>query len=318
MLENNKELLSINQIDALNTTKLLASLNYPIENIAQRPMILYVNELTFQNRHEVLHETGIKKEKIDLNLLFKYITVANKDISFLRSQSYFPEECDVQKNLVECFQDVHVPKVENFKEDVPLKVVRQEILNRYLGIKIKMTKKENEKMWKSYYRVKHKSFRSVQKMLDILLNDLNFSQDRIIKHGYLLYGDPENLETIMERFPTIGGEDIKEVLYRRPKIIMSSADRIRKCLDHMKTFNIAETAITRCTEVLTLGPDTVLERLKDLNDIEEFQTLITNPRVLRLVHYQSKARQRLDYLHHLKVRCASLHILSCSADTFAK
>lgn len=281
-------------------------------------MILYVNELTFQNRHEVLHEVGIIKSKIDMNLLFKYITVVNKDVSFLRSNSYLPDGCDVQKNLVDCFHDIHLPISEDFKENMPLKVVRQDILNKYLSIKLKMSKQENEKMWTSYSRVKHKSFRSVQKMLNILINDLKFSRDRILKHTYLLYGDPENVEAIIKTIPTIGDEDVKEVLYRRPKIMMSSSDRIQKCLDHLKDFNIPEEAITRCTEVLTLGPDTVLERLKDLNDVEEFQALITNPRILRLVHYQNKARLRLDYLQHLKVKCASLHILSCSADTFAK
>jgi len=70
--------------------------------------------------------------------------------------------------------------------------------------------------------------------------------------------------------------------------------------------------------VLTLGPETVLERLRDLQEIEEFQVLGTNPRVLRLVHYQNKARLRLDYLNQLRVRCASLHILSCGSEAFAK
>ncbi|KAL5273809.1 hypothetical protein ACFFRR_000517 [Megaselia abdita] len=280
-------------------------------------MILYVNELTFQNRHEVLHEVGITKNRIDMNLLFKYITVVNKNVSFLMSNGYFPDDFDVQQKLCDCFEDIHVTP-SDLTGNMPLKALRQEVLNKYLSIKLKMTKKENEKMWTSYSRVKHKSFRSVQKMMNILINDLNFSNERIIKNVFLLYGDPENLETILKTIPTIGGEDVKQVLYSRPKIIMTSASAIRQCLDHLKSFNIPEQAITRCTELLTLGPDTVLERLKDLNNVDEFQALITNPRVLRLVHYQSKARLRLDYLQHLKVRCASLHILSCSANAFAK
>lgn len=318
ILQKHKELLSISQKDAFNTSKCLAFLKYPINEICERPMILYVNELTYQNRHEVLHEVGITKSKIDMNLLFKYITVVNKDVSFLRSQSYFPDDCDVQKCLVAGFDDIHVPISEDFNESKPLKVLRQEVLNKYLSIKLKMTKQQIEKMWASYSRVKHRSFRSVQKMIKILTNDLNFSRDRIIKNPYLLYADPDNVNRILEVIPTIGGKDVKEVLYRRPKIIMSSADAILKSLEHLKAFNIPDEALTRCNEILTLGPDTVLERLKEINDVAEFQALITNPRILRLVHYQSKARLRLEYLQHLKVRCASLHILSCGADAFTK
>lgn len=70
--------------------------------------------------------------------------------------------------------------------------------------------------------------------------------------------------------------------------------------------------------MLTLGPDTVLERLRDFQEIEEFQVLGTNPIILRLVHYQNKERLRLDHLNQLRVRCASLHILSCGSEAFAK
>ena len=99
---------------------------------------------------------------------------------------------------------------------------------------------------------------------------------------------------------------------------MSNYESIQKILQYIKAFDIPEIAIGRCLEVLTLGPDTVLKRLTDLRKVNEFNVLCTHPRILRLVHYQTKAQTRLDYLNQLKVKCVSLHVLSSSSDTFEK
>lgn len=112
--------------------------------------------------------------------------------------------------------------------------------------------------------------------------------------------------------------DIREILLRRPKILMSNCSSIQKILQHFKDFEIPDSAIIRCLEVLTLGPDTVHKRLTDLHKVSEFKVLCTHPRILRLVHYQTKAQTRLDYLNQLKVKCFSLHVLSSSSDTFEK
>lgn len=77
-------------------------------------------------------------------------------------------------------------------------------------------------------------------------------------------------------------------------------------------------SILKCSEVLTLGPETVYDRLAELTKVEEFDVLCSNPRILRLIFYQTKAKTRLDYLKQLKVKCASLHVLTSSSDCFEK
>jgi hypothetical protein len=154
--------------------------------------------------------------------------------------------------------------------------------------------------------------------VNILRDRLHFSDERIINNGYLLYADPSNILNILKNIPEIGGHDVREILIRRPKILMSNWESIQKIVNHITHAGIPEKLIIKCLEVLTLGPDTVLERLMDLKKTDEFNVLCNHPRVLRLVHYQNKALSRLNYLQQLKVKCASLHILSASSDTFEK
>ncbi|XP_036342585.1 transcription termination factor 5, mitochondrial-like [Rhagoletis pomonella] len=318
VLEKHPELKTVKRQDAVNTANALKRLNFDVETILTKPLMLYQNALTVENRYQVLHECGFKP--ITLVLLSKYITVLNKTVSMLKSHGYIPFEANVLENLCNSFNDLELP-AERFKdlnEAIHLKYLRECILNAYLRQRLDMNDNDIKKLWQVYHRVRHRSFKSVQSVVQVLLEDLRFPKERIIKNAYLLYGDADNIRRIIKEIVSIDGQDMRDIVYRRPKILMSSCDGLLKTLEHVKAYGISESAVIKCLEILTLGSDTVLERLKDLHTIEEFKVLGTNPRVLRLVHYQNKARLRLEYLNQLKVRCASLHILSGGSEKFAK
>lgn len=192
------------------------------------------------------------------------------------------------------------------------------ILNIYLKKKIGMKDSEIAKMWKIYGRIKHISFSSIIRAIDILQNELNFTNERIIKNTFTLYCEPDNILKFISDVKNIGDMDIREVLRNRPKILMSNAESIAKSIEIIRKSGIPENSITRCLEVLTLSPITIEERLVELKEVKEFNVLVSHPRILRLVHYHNKAVTRLEYLKQLKVKCASLHILSSHSDAFEK
>ncbi|KAL7744316.1 hypothetical protein ACLKA6_001709 [Drosophila palustris] len=319
-LEKHPELKTVKRKDILSSYDTLKSLKYTVEDIVARPMIIYYGASTLSNRHRVLIECGF--QNVTIQTLFKYVTVINKPIDILKAHRLIPYDVNVPQRLIECFTDVHLPDncqwEANTGEGVTLKALRQSLLNSYLQERLQMNESELQKMWRVYSRIRHKSFRSVQDNIELLSKVFKFSSERLRKNIFLLHADADNMRRILEEIPTINGLDIRDIGYRRPKILMSNCDGLKQTLQHVRSFGIAEDAVLRCLEVLTLGPDTVLERLRDINETEQFQVLGSNPRILRLVHYQNKARLRLDYLNQLKVRCASLHILSCGSDAFAK
>ncbi|XP_075145384.1 mitochondrial transcription termination factor 5 [Haematobia irritans] len=319
ILSKHPELKTLKSKDILNTTRVLDKFSFTVDDILSKPMILYMNEMTLDNRHTVLRECGF--ENVSISLLAKFVAVMNRSVAALKSLNHIPFETDVVERLRGTFTDIQLKLPNDFdhrQESLELKLLRQRILNCYLEQKLRASPTDLEKIWKTYGRLRHKSFWSVQSMVNLLLNDLKFSPQRIVKNAFMLYGDADNVSRILNEIPTIGGQNIRDLLYKRPKIMMTSCDALLTTMQHIRKYGIPEDAILRCLEILTLGPDTVLERLKDLHEVEEFQVLSTNPRVLRLVHYQNKARLRLDYLNQMKVRCASLHILSCGSEAFAK
>ena len=255
----------------------------------------------------------------EMQMLFfvRYVSIMNKNVNILKAYKYIDYDVDVTKKLIASLS-INMMDSSGMGENISLNEMRRRILNIYLKEKFNCTNEDITKLWKTYPRLKHKNFESIIAVVDILQNILHFNNERIINNAYLLYADPENIIAMLNEIKTIAGFDVREILMRRPKIMMSNCESIKKIIMHIKSFDIPEVAIGRCLEVLTLGSDTVFERLLDLKKISEFNVLCNHPRILRLIHYQNKARTRLDYLKQLKVKCVSLHVLSSSSDTFEK
>lgn len=301
--------------DVKATVEFLKEKNFSNKEILQRPMSLLINKMTLINRLEVLEECCFRE--FQLMFLYRFVAVINRDITWLKAFNYIERSANVPQSIIQRL-DVPVVLEKEISESTSLSAARETIMNLYLKQRLGMTNQELLKMWKIYSRLRHKSFESIVKVLDLLQNQLGFTPERIIKNGFLLYGCADNITQMMIDLPTISDVPIKDVLLRRPKIAMQNAESVRTIVQHVRKFDIPEDRILKCLEVLTLGPDTVYERLVQLTKVKEFNVLVSHPRILRLIHYQTKAATRLDYLKQLKVKCASLHVLSSSSDTFEK
>lgn len=288
-------------------------LNYKAEEIRQYPTILLRNALTISNHNFVLREAGFTN--VELRFLYHYVLVLNKTIQQLKVLYCIPSELNVPYKLAGYLHlDIQHLK---FNEQDKVKDVRHILLNEFLKTNFDVPEEERKRIYNTYPNIRHKSFACMFEALQLLTNELGMSKERIMQHAYVLATDPENLRNILSE-PTLGGINTKELLWRRPKIIMSNYQSLMKVQEHIRTFNVPDSAVPRCIEVFTLSPDTVYERLSEMRKIKEFSVLVNHPRVLRLVHYKSKALSRLEFLRKMKVNCVSLHILSSCADYFDK
>lgn len=273
-----------------------------------------MNPLTYKNREKVFEECVFKN--IRLQYYTRFVAIMNKNVSILKTYDYIHPSTDVKSNLI---KQLDTPvTVKNLPDSLPLNAIRHEVMNQYFREKLEMTETQISKARGTYVRLKHRSLSSIVNVLNVLKNDLNFSNERIIKNSFLIHACGDNIRSILKEIPKIGDTDIKQIIYDRPKILMQSSDALKTIIRHIKKFDINEDSIERCVDVLTLGPDTVYTRLSELSQIKDFQVHFSHPRFLRLIHYQNKVIQRLDYLKSLKIRCYSIHLLSASAEQFEK
>lgn len=307
------EFQTLDPLDATKTYKTLLSMNIPTEEIINVPAILATHSISLLNRCQILTESGFTK--VQLVHLYKYLIIYRKTIETLKLYGFIGAT-DVSKSLLASFElDTSLLEVDQRKS---LDVARKIILDEYLKRVLDFDEKQISSFWISYGRVKHKSGASILGMVKLVKEELDFTNERIQKNAYILHGDPENLKETLRRFTTIAGISIKEVLIKRPKICMANPDTIATTLDVLRRYNISDKSLYICPDVLTLGPQTVENRLIDLTSLKEFDGLLDHPRVLKLVMYQIKAKARLEYLQQLKFKCASLHILSSDNLTFER
>lgn len=297
------------------TLRYLKNNKFSNYDIVEYPTAIFINPSTYENRQAVFRECLFQ----NIRLLFyvKYISIMNKNLAVLKAYQYIHPSSNIVENLKKQL-DIPITLEKEPSESNSLNEIRRVIMNRYLRERLEMTDKEIEKARKVYTHMKHRNLRGMVETINVLTSELNFSKERIIKNSYLLHARADNIKSILMEVPKIGDTDIKEVLHARPKILMQNCDTIKATINHVKSFNIPLEAILKCNEILTLSSDTIYSRLCELHKIKEFSVMFNNPRILRLIHYQTKAKTRLEYLKQLKMRCFSLNLLSGPSESFEK
>lgn len=294
----------------------LKRLNITNQEILKKPTSVLLHQNTLLNRKKVIQECSFRE--VELIFLHQFVSLMNKKIITLKAFNYIDNNTDVQKNLLKLL-DVEVSLMNEDGDDISLCKLRELIISLYLKEKLELTSHELKKLPETHLvRLKHRSLDSIVRAVNFLKNKLEFSNERIIKNAFLLYSSADNINRILTEVPKIGEIPMKEVLYRHPKLIHSSAESIKSIINHIKGFDIPEDKLLKSIQVLTLSPNTVYKRLVELKNIEEFNVLSSHPRILRLIYYQNKARTRLEYLKQLNVKCASLNLLSSASEAFEK
>lgn len=319
MLVGQNHLKATDPNELLKTKAILKKYNIQLNKIDDKDImrIMGKNSTTMENRYLMLNECGFNQ--LDGNILLNFIRIVRKQISVLKAYNYITHDVSVAKSLIK-----HLSLTERdldlsqFNDDMNIKEIRHRLLGVYLHRTLQLNPEQLSRLYASYKSLRYKPFQKIAEMLDICRNELHMSDERIRNNLFLLYADAENVKKLIYELKTLCGMDMRELLRKRPKLVASSYESLLQSQKHIKDFGIPNEAAQRCTEIFTLNPNTIYQRLLEVKKIDEFNVLFCNPRILRLVHYQNKARIRLEYLKLMKIKCFSLHCLSTNAATFEK
>ncbi|XP_053691382.1 transcription termination factor 5, mitochondrial [Sabethes cyaneus] len=316
-IDKSEFFLDLDQKDVERKINYLKYLNATGTEILEHAQLLTLHLFTLENRATILRESGFV-ETLTLMTVSKYLTIVRKSVKTLKLHQLIPADLNMVEQMKKQFDVDICPNVDNNSDDVQLQELRKAFLMEFLKIRLQLSEDEITKLWKTYSRLKHRSFGHTQRVLDILQHDYHFGRDKIIGNFYLLCAHPENLLRFPEVVPTIAETSIKEVIMRQPKIAMVQCEKVKDLLDELRKQNICEKGIFIYPIILTLSPETVRARLKELQKHHEFKVLLSNPRIVKLIAYQTKATIRLEFLRQMKVRCASLNVLSGHSKNFER
>ncbi|XP_055539593.1 transcription termination factor 5, mitochondrial [Wyeomyia smithii] len=316
-LVKNEFLVELDKDDVKKKIKYLKYLNATGPEILRHAHIMMLHLITLENRATILRESGFV-ETLTVSALAKYLTIVRQSVKSLKLNRLIPKDLDMIEQLKKQFDISVCPNLVENDDQVKLQELRKAFLTEFLKLRLDLSDDETNRLFTTYWRMKHRSFGHTQRVLDILQNDYNFSRDKIIGNFYLLCADPENLARFPEVVPAIAETSIKDVISKQPKIAMVQCEKVHDLLNELRKQKISEKGILIDPIILTLSPDTIRARLKELQKHKEFEVFFNHPRIIKLIAYQTKASIRLDFLRQLKVRCASLNVLSGHSKNFER
>ncbi|GAB0091470.1 Transcription termination factor 5, mitochondrial [Sergentomyia squamirostris] len=299
-------------VESFNTLKELKL----IDDIEDYPGVLTTSTFTIKNRMQVFQECCFKE--VTLKVLHKYISLMKRPIGLVKTYGYIPPYVNVAENLAkEIFVKHSSPEAMRIEERGSLSDLRKYFIDIFLKQELEVSDGDLQRIWHTYGRLRHKALKIIAENLYLIRNEMNFSNEKILKHIYLLYAEPDNIRSILtiEKF---AGVNSKEVLERHPSIFLINKRSIEQIFNIFRENGIPESAFHKNWLLLTLGVQTVASRIAYLKQTDEFRVLLSHPRIGRLIFMQNKAIHRLNYLKDNKMFCASLNVLSTDTRAFQR
>ncbi|XP_064091916.1 transcription termination factor 5, mitochondrial-like [Macrobrachium nipponense] len=173
---------------------------------------------------------------------------------------------------------------------------------------------------KTYPPSQTKSMRLQNVVVKRLIENWDFSIDEILRHGYLLCCSPINVQRIENSIKHLCHADPKKVAHLTPRILTLPPQQLCEISNLLVEAGVTETAVLQTPQIFSLQPRTVKERIQEIQLTPEFSGINSHPRMLRLIHYNTKARRRLDVLRQIKDTRAvpSLNVITGDQDRFNK
>lgn len=315
LLRTNPAIYLTNKDDIEDSYKMLRKLNIDVKTLPKFPAILKQKSNILENRYQSLTECGFRS--INLELLSKYVYIMNRSIEMLKVYDMIPSDVNVGEKLAAILKFPEFSVL--VKEQDSLLKNRERLLINYFQHKLKMDPSQSETFKSNHVlKIRHKSFDQLTKCLDLLVQEFRFGNKEIIEHPFLLTADPNNMAKLLFEVKTIFGRDVREIAMNRPIFLMTNWKSILEIIELLEKSNIPNSSLHYLLTLFALEPETVSQRLEELQSIEELNVLKQHPQILRLIYYQNKALHRLGYLKQMKVKCPSINVLSGHTEIFEK
>jgi hypothetical protein len=112
-----------------------------------------------------------------------YVTLVRKPVRLLKAYQYIPSDIDVPASFLSSLREPPPPfdslSSNDDWNDRSFVDVQLAVLRHYLQWRLEMQPDELDSLVKTYCRLKHRSFRLVEKSLKILEEDIGFTKKRV-------------------------------------------------------------------------------------------------------------------------------------------
>ncbi|XP_020710168.2 transcription termination factor 5, mitochondrial isoform X2 [Athalia rosae] len=277
------------------------------DHILSNPVLMTIEPSELKERYLFFKEAGCSIILPEMIANFKrYLTMT---LGEMKQNNLLPKEIDVTKNIWNNFDEkIHDPPTEPVTDNSTLLAIRTRCLRHYMKAKLGATEEELDPIFGGKRTISYRSCASIKSTLNLLINTIGFSGEKLKKHRQIFYIDVFGIESILKDVKKVGDIDTKTFLLRNFRLL-KKCSKLRDTTKVLNEFRIPNIAIEKCPSIFHFLPETVRSRLIEIPTIPELFGHWHNPRILFLVCYLPRAKRRIEQLKELNVTCASLALL---------
>ncbi|XP_046468719.1 transcription termination factor 5, mitochondrial [Neodiprion pinetum] len=278
--------------------------------------VISLKASTLERRITYFQELGCTK--LLANILKPFMTGCEYSLQQFQDWNLLPADVDIAKNIFSVLNKPppDVPCLDSLKKSNSIHTYRSICLEHYLKWRLEYTEKELSKLTAVIQKFRYFSIRSIEEVIDCLENELEFSKAKIKQANFLLRADATNIKQLLTTYKQVAGSDMKPLLIKNPKLLDVKADLIPARLEILKKHGVTESALKVYPTILLLSKETIESRLKEIQSIPELRGFLDHQRLLLLILYLRKAKDRLQFMKEHNVKSISLFTLSSSSVYF--
>lgn len=300
-------LLRIEPETILKSATVCEQFGFDRKSILSTPMLLRFNPLSLDQYYNVMIEGGFIN--ITPQRLSKFRTYYRRTVGSLKDRKLIHSTTDV----VQCFIKYLNPRPDNFTvinngDREIWSDLHKKTMTEYLKWRLEVTQNDIDRLLSIHPGVCRKSFKYLCENIEIA-QSLGFTNEKILKYGYLLQNYPKYTRTLLEKYSNLAGADMRKAMRMYPKLVMTSPTNVEKIYEILKQHNIPDTTIRKRMNIFHMSPKTVKLRLEELERSSELKVLMHNPCVLKLIVHHNRAKARLALLKELQLKCTTVSVL---------
>lgn len=111
-------------------------------------------------------------------LRFKYVSKIS--IESLKTINYIPNDINVSHHILSFTKFPRELYPQSWDDSISFAQVQSDVFQLYVRWKLQMNDEDIVRAQKTYKRLFNKSFRLTEQSIDIMINELNFSKEKVI------------------------------------------------------------------------------------------------------------------------------------------
>ncbi|XP_014665645.1 PREDICTED: uncharacterized protein LOC106807724 [Priapulus caudatus] len=284
--------------------KTLDGLGYSRTDVADHAKVLLLSDMSIEKRDVAFREIGFADVTLDMLVKYKTIfyTTPAKGGALWRSLRTALQLFEYD-TTAEAFVDLY-PELKNGS----LYTLRRVLRRHYLVDRLRCTPPETAQLGQCYSRT---NLTVIKHNLDLLLNEVGFTIDKIKRNRFLLDIKTANARRVLREMPRLLGDDfpVLRVVWAHPKILYQTVENVTWTIETLLRAGVTARQVALSGAILTLHPATVASRIERLERIPEVSLMRTDDKYVNLIHHFNKVSRRLQQLKDLDYPYVSLTML---------